>query len=125
MRVGLALLDWDTLLDRGEIRVGTDSGCDHLKLFHVAHRLETEWKGQFSGRTHATKVRRLATRLFAARRHMMRSQVSAAREKQEESTVQALRLREEVARVNGVEAILRESGAVGGVDHEPNEPSQQ
>lgn len=39
MRVELALFDGDSLLERGVIRVGEESKCDHLKLFHVAHRL--------------------------------------------------------------------------------------
>ena len=105
-----------------------------------------QWQGQFSGRTHATKVRRLertlavavsalkaasdnergkklkavrtiATRLLSARLHMMRSRISVAREKQEESSVATLRSREETARVTGVEAILREFGAMSGADH--------
>jgi len=108
-----------------------------------------QWKGQFSGRTHATKVLRLestlavavsalnavsdnergkklkavrtiATRLLSARLHMMRSRISAVREKQEGSSVEALRSREEMARVSGVEAILREFGAISGADHGPN-----
>jgi hypothetical protein len=112
-----------------------------------------QWKGQFSGRTHATKVRRLektltvavsalnavsvnergkklkavrtiATRLLSARLHMMKSRISAAREKQEESSVDALRSREEDARVSGVEAILREFGAIAAVDQGPNKPLQ-
>jgi hypothetical protein len=109
-----------------------------------------QWKGQFSGRTHATKVRRLektlvvavsalnaiadnergkkfkavrniATRLLSARLHMMKSRISAARERQEECSVAALRSREEIARVNGVEAILVEFGAISGADHGPNQ----
>ena len=39
MRVELALFDGDTLLDRGELCIASESGCNHLKLFHAAHRL--------------------------------------------------------------------------------------
>jgi hypothetical protein len=42
MRVELALFDGDALLERGEIRVSTDSSCDHLELFHIAHRLRND-----------------------------------------------------------------------------------
>jgi len=39
MRVELAFFDGDTLLDRGTIQVVSEDRCDHLKLFHAAHRL--------------------------------------------------------------------------------------
>jgi hypothetical protein len=42
MRVELALFDGDTLLERGEIQVRTESRCEHLKLFHVAYRLGSD-----------------------------------------------------------------------------------
>jgi hypothetical protein len=113
-----------------------------------------QWKGQFSGRTHATKVKRLerslavavsalqaaskdeaqrklkaarniAERLLLARLHMMRSRISAAREKQqEESSVGTLRLREEAAQAGGVDAILREFGITSNIDDRPNKPLQ-
>ena len=104
-----------------------------------------QWKGQFSCRTHATKVRRLektladavsglkavsddehgnklkavrriAARLLSARLHMMRSRISAAKDKQREASVETLRSREEMARAGGADAILREFGAVSGAD---------
>lgn len=100
-----------------------------------------QWKGQFSGRTHATKVkelestltsavralhtasetetdkkfraaRNIAERLLSARLHMLRARISATAEKQDDSNVGALRSREEMARENGVNAILREFGVV-------------
>jgi hypothetical protein len=40
MRIELALFDGDSLLERGVIRVAQESSCDHLKLFHVGHRLD-------------------------------------------------------------------------------------
>jgi hypothetical protein len=42
MRVEMALFDGDSLLDRGEIRVGAENRCDHLKCFHVTHRLDAD-----------------------------------------------------------------------------------
>lgn len=99
-----------------------------------------QWKGQFSGRTHATKVKSLeatlavavkalhaaptneadkklkaargvAERLLAARLHMLRARISAAAEKQDESDIGTLLSREAAARMNGVDAILCEFGA--------------
>lgn len=99
-----------------------------------------QWKGQFSGRTHATKVKRLeaslevairalhvaseaeatgkfkaakgvAERLLSARLHMLRARISASAEKQDESNTGTLRSREERARADGVDGILREFGA--------------
>jgi hypothetical protein len=39
MLVEFALLDNDTLLERGAIRAGSEAQCSHLALFHVAHQL--------------------------------------------------------------------------------------
>jgi hypothetical protein len=99
-----------------------------------------QWQGQFSGRTHATKVKRLeaslavaigalnaapkaqagtklkaaralAERLLSARLHLFRSRISAVAEKQGETDIETLRSREAAARANGVDGILREFGA--------------
>ena len=39
MLVEFALLDNDTPLERGAIRVSTEAQCSHLVLFHVAYQL--------------------------------------------------------------------------------------
>jgi hypothetical protein len=39
MRVELALFDDATLLERGEVRVGSETRCQHWTLFCVSHRL--------------------------------------------------------------------------------------
>jgi hypothetical protein len=112
-----------------------------------------QWKGQFSGRTHATKVkslertltvavsalqvaseddaqrrlkaaRNIAQRLLSARLHMMRARISMAREKQEDSGVGTLRSREAAAQAGGVDAILREFGVTSNRDDKPNKALQ-
>lgn len=40
MRVELALFDGDKLLERGAIRVGNESSCDHFQLFSAVHHLD-------------------------------------------------------------------------------------
>jgi hypothetical protein len=112
-----------------------------------------QWKGQFSGRTHATKVkslertltvavsalqvaseddaqrrlkaaRNIAQRLLSARLRMMRARISMAREKQEDSGVGTLRSREAAAQAGGVDAILREFGVTSNRDDKPNKALQ-
>lgn len=99
-----------------------------------------QWTGQFSGKTHASKVAELelslrtsvksltspdsdqdqarklkavhalARRLLSARLHMMKSRVVAATETLDGPNVDALKAREALARKAGVDGILVEFG---------------